>query len=240
MKNTREMVDRQYGVGDLLQRIETGLKHAGKDINSLKVDDLMPVDEFHTRGRKATREMADLVNLKDTDRVLDVGCGLGGTARFLANEYKCNVNGIDLTEVYIAAGKRLTEFVNLSDRVALRHGSALDLPHEDEIFDIVWTQHVQMNIADKQRFYSEIARVLKPGGLAYISEPVFAGDFNEVLPWQHLDTGVDHEFLLAELEKTQAGLASGDGRSGSRIRRSRPARRPSACCGARTPPGPRW
>lgn len=164
MMNPNEKVDNQYGIDNLLQKIETGLKLAGKDINALKVDDLMPVDEFHTRGRKATREMADLVNLKATDRVLDVGCGIGGTARHLAEEYKCSVIGVDLTEAYVSAGTRLTELVNLNDKVVLRQASALDLPYEDEKFDIVWTQHVQMNIADKHRFYSEIARVLKPGG----------------------------------------------------------------------------
>jgi ubiquinone/menaquinone biosynthesis C-methylase UbiE len=89
---------------------------------------------------------------------------LGGTARHLAERYKCSVVGIDLTEEYISVGKKLTELVGLSDRVELRHGSALEIPYEDERFDIVWTEHVQMNIADKNRFYSEIARVLKPGG----------------------------------------------------------------------------
>ena len=164
MMDANEMVDKQYGIGGLLQKIETGLKLAGKDLDFLKVDDLMPVDEFHTRGRKATREMADMVNLYTTARVLDVGCGLGGTARHLAEEYQCSVIGVDLTEEYVTAGTRLTELVGLSERVELRHASALDLPFEDDRFDIVWTQHVQMNIADKNRFFSEIARVLKPGG----------------------------------------------------------------------------
>jgi ubiquinone/menaquinone biosynthesis C-methylase UbiE len=105
-----------------------------------------------------------MANLKASDLVLDVGCGLGGTARYLSEHYKCHVKGIDLTEEYISAGTKLTAFANLSDRVDLHYGSALDLPYEDERFDIVWTQHVQMNIVDKHRFYSEIARVLKPGG----------------------------------------------------------------------------
>ena len=164
MMDANEMVERQYGISGLLQKIETGLKQAGKDLDFLKVDDLMPVDEFHTRGRKATREMTAMVNLKSTDRVLDVGCGLGGTARHLAEEYKCHVTGVDLTEDYVTVGKKLTDMVKLSDKVELQHASALSLPFEAETFDIVWTQHVQMNIADKNRFYAEIARVLKSGG----------------------------------------------------------------------------
>ena len=206
MKNAKEMVDNQYGVGDLLQKIETGLKSAGKDINSLKVDDLVPVDEFHTRGRKATREMAALVNLKATDRLLDVGCGLGGTARFLANEYKCSVIGVDLTEDYVTAGTKLTQLVNLSDKVGLRHGSALDLPFEDEEFDIVWTQHVQMNIAEKDRFYAEIARVLKAGGRFLFHDVFRAGGDPPIypVPW------ADDESMSVLVNETEARAAIED------------------------------
>ena len=164
MQNVDETVEKFYGLGELWEKIETGLKLSGKDINSLTVDDLVPIDEFHTRGRKATREVAELSGLKASDLVLDVGCGLGGSARYLAEHYKCKVMGIDLTQEYIFVGTKLTELVNLGDRVKLRQGSALDLPYDDASFDIVWTQHVQMNIADKNRFYSEIIRVLKPGG----------------------------------------------------------------------------
>jgi ubiquinone/menaquinone biosynthesis C-methylase UbiE len=164
MMNFDALVEKQYGFGGIMEKIEAGLNLAGKDVNSLTVADLAPIDEFHTRGRESTLEVAELAKLKASDLVLDVGCGLGGTARYLSEKYKCNVVGIDLTEEYISVGKKLTELVGLIDRVELRHGSALEIPYEDERFDIVWTEHVQMNIADKNRFYSEIARVLKPGG----------------------------------------------------------------------------
>lgn len=172
MPNDDALVNKQYGIGDIWQKIEIGLKSAGIDVNSLTLDDLAPIDEFHTRGRAATRELSEMANLEASDLVLDVGCGLGGTARYLSEHYKCHVTGIDLTEAYILAGTKLTEFANLSDRVALQYGSALDLPYEDERFDIVLTQHVQMNIVDKHRFYAEIARVLKPEG-RFIFHDVF-------------------------------------------------------------------
>ena len=157
-------IDKHYGRGWIMDRIEAGLKAAGKDLDALAVDDLAPIDEFHTRGRESTLEIAGLADLKSSDLIVDVGCGLGGTARFLADQYGCNVAGFDLTDEYISVGQRLTELVGLSDRVALRQGSALEIPYEDTRFDVAWTEHVQMNIADKNRFYSEIARVLKPGG----------------------------------------------------------------------------
>jgi ubiquinone/menaquinone biosynthesis C-methylase UbiE len=185
MQNVDETVEKFYGLGELWDKIESGLRLAGKDINSLTVDDLIPIDEFHTRGRKATREVAELSNIKASDLVLDVGCGLGGTARYLAEQYRCKVKGIDLTQEYISVGTKLTALVNLDDRVKLRHGSALDIPYEDERFDIVWTQHVQMNIADKRRFYSEIGRVLKPGG-RFLFHDVFRSSKESPLfptPW---------------------------------------------------------
>ncbi len=164
MVNNDVLVDKHYGFGGIMEKIEVGLNLAGKNIDSLTVNDLAPVDAFHTRGRESTLEVAELANLNKSDLVLDVGCGLGGTARYLAEQYECNVIGIDLTKEYVSVGTKLTELVGLSNMIKLCHGSALEIPFEDGIFDIVWTEHVQMNIADKKRFYSEIARVLKPGG----------------------------------------------------------------------------
>ncbi len=157
-------VDRHYGFGGIMEMIEVGLELAGKNLDSLTVDDLASIDEYHTRGRESTLEVVQLANLRASDLVLDAGCGLGGTARHLADRFKCNVVGIDLTQEYVSVGERLTELVGLSDQVELRQASALELPYDGESFDIVWTEHVQMNIADKKQFYSEIARVLNPGG----------------------------------------------------------------------------
>ncbi|MGY8769696.1 MAG: methyltransferase domain-containing protein [Pirellulales bacterium] len=157
MDNIDAQVDRHYGKGQIMEQIKAGLQLAGKDLNALEVDDLAPIDAFHTRGRESTLELATLANVSATDLVLDVGSGLGGTARHLAEVYQCKVTGIDLTEEYVAVGKKLTEMVGLSELVNLQQGSALDIPCEDASFDLVWTEHVQMNIADKQKFYSEIA-----------------------------------------------------------------------------------
>ncbi len=197
--NTDELIDKHYGFGGIMEKIEAALDLAGKDVGSLSVDDLAPIDEFHTRGRESTLEVAELANLTASDLVLDVGCGLGGTARHLAEIYNCHVTGFDLTDEYISVGKRLTDLVGLSDRVELCQGSALEIPFEDETFDVVWTEHVQMNIADKNKFYSEIARVLKPDG-RFVFHDVFRGTGDSPiypLPW------AEHEsfsFLATEAE----------------------------------------
>jgi ubiquinone/menaquinone biosynthesis C-methylase UbiE len=185
MMNIDALVEKYYGFGGIMQKIEAGLSLDGEDASSLRVDDLAPIDEFHTRGRESTLEITGLANLKASDLVLDVGCGLGGTARYLADRYMCNVVGIDLTEEYISVGRKLTERIGLSDRVELSHGSALELPFEDKRFDIVWTEHVQMHIADKNRFYAEIARVLKRGGRLLFHD-IFRGHGGSPLyptPW---------------------------------------------------------
>ena len=202
MSKFDSLVDKYYGTGGIMEKIEAGLNLAGKDLHSLTVDDLAPIDEFHTRGRESTKEVAELANIKASDLVLDVGCGLGGTARYLAVQYRCKVAGIDLTEEYISIGKKLTQMVSLSDRVELLHGSALEIPYEDEKFDIVWTEHVQMNIADKNRFYSEIARVLKPGGRLLFHD-IFRGPGDAPLyptPW------AEDESMSALATETQARL----------------------------------
>ena len=158
-------INSHYGISGILNLILNALKSSGKDLQSLEPDDLAPIDEFHTRGKASTIEIANLALPQPHHKVLDVGCGLGGSARFIANQYGCSVVGIDLTEEYIEVAKKLTEFVKLDDKVSFKQGSALDLSFSSGSFDIVWTEHVQMNISDKKKFYGEINRVLNSNGL---------------------------------------------------------------------------
>jgi SAM-dependent methyltransferase len=102
--------------------------------------------------------------LKPGLKVLDVGSGLGGSTRYLAAEHQCRATGIDLTKEYVDVANALAELVGLKGVVEFHQGSALEMPFADGSFDVVWTEHVQMNIADKRAFYTEITRVLAPGG----------------------------------------------------------------------------
>ncbi len=164
MRKGQELVDKHYGRGGLLDSILRALRELGKDLNELVPSDLAPVDEFHIRGREATAELAKRASLKPGLRVLDVGSGLGGSARYLAAEHQCRATGIDLTKEYVDVAIALAELVGLKGMVEFRQSSALEMPFADGSFDVVWTEHVQMNIADKRAFYAEIARVLAPGG----------------------------------------------------------------------------
>ena len=174
-----------YTTEDLAEAIFVGLKKAGKDLNKLKQADLAPVDEFHIRGREATIELAQRLDLDASKHILDVGSGVGGASRYLASVYGCRVIGLDLTEAYCQVAQMLADRIGLGELVTYCQGNALDMEFDDGSFDVVWTQHTAMNIADKVRLYSEIWRVLKPGGLLAIYD-VVAGTGGPLIfpvPW---------------------------------------------------------
>jgi len=159
-----EQVAQHYGKGGLLNRILAALGEAGKDIDQLTIDDLAQVDEFHSRRRLATEELAALLAPSAGENVIDIGSGLGGPSRYLAATYGCRVSGVDLTPEFVETATALTTRVGLSDKVDFRVGSALDLPFSDASFDCAWSQNVAMNIEDRPRYYAEMRRVLRPGG----------------------------------------------------------------------------
>jgi ubiquinone/menaquinone biosynthesis C-methylase UbiE len=152
---------RRRALGDVILR---ALKETGKDVEHLTPDDLAPVDEFHSGGRNATVRLAQLAEIDGSQRVLDVGCGIGGPSRYLASKFGCQVNGLDLTSEFVALAGMLAQRTRLADKVTYRQGNALDLPFPDASFDVVWSQNAAMNISDRDRLYGEMRRVLRPAG----------------------------------------------------------------------------
>ena len=180
-----QSVQAHYTRSGLAGLILDALEKAGKDLNRLTPEDLAPIDQFHIRGRAATLELARAAKVDSTKRVLDVGSGVGGTSRCLAREFGCRVSGIDLTDEYCNAAAMLSARTGLAGLVDYRQGDATSLPFPDASFDIVWTEHVAMNIPDKPRLYTEMYRVLKPGGTLAIHD-ILAGPSGPVLfpvPW---------------------------------------------------------
>ena len=125
-------------------------------------------------------------------QILDIGCGIGGPARFITTDKGCHVIGIDLTESFVETGNHLSRLVGLEDQVMLNTGNALALPFGENEFDAAYMIHVGMNIADKNQLIGEAARVIKPGG-QFVIYDVMQMQFDAALslPW-------------AETEKTSA------------------------------------
>ena len=174
-----------YGGPHLGDKLLAVLAGTGKDIDNLTPSNLVPFENLHIRGRAANRDLAQLAGLRPGARVLHVGCGIGGPARTLAVEYGCRVTGIDLTGSYVEAGRVLTERVGLNDAVSLHVGNALHLPFDDGSFDVVWMQHVGMNVSDKGRLCREARQVLRPGGRLALHE-IVAGSISPIrypVPW---------------------------------------------------------
>lgn len=206
------VVERHYTRSNLENTILTALRNAGKNVDQLTVDDLAPIDEFHTRGREATANLVSLLNnnLQPNFHVLDVGSGIGGPSRYLASRFGCHVTGLDLVGEYCRVADSLAKRVKLDNLLTYRQGDATHIPFEDVTFDVVWTQHASMNIAYKKMFYSEMHRVLKPGGKLAIYD-VFKGTSSDIIdgstssihfpvPWAP-DPSISHLILREEARK---------------------------------------
>jgi SAM-dependent methyltransferase len=182
----QEDIAAHYSQGTLGDRINSALQATIGTDRAITIDDLAPVDEFHIGGRPASVHIFDQLNLTASDRVLDIGAGIGGTARLVAQNYGAIVDGIDLTQEFCEVAKTLTELVGLTDQVTIRQGSALEMPYEDNSFSVAYMMHVGMNIDDKPALYSEIRRVLKPDGILAIYDVMKTPDTRPItfpVPW---------------------------------------------------------
>ncbi len=190
---TRQLEDEvsaHYHKADLLDAIVNGLTASGADPDAPSLEDLAPVDEFHTAGRAATVMALDLAPEISGMHVLDAGCGIGGTARYLAKDKDCQVTGIDLTASFIEVATALSERTGLAGTCDFHTGSVLDMPFENNSFDGAVSFHVAMNIADRNRFYAELARVLKTGAPLCVFD-VMKGPqqgLNYPVPWAETET----------------------------------------------------
>jgi SAM-dependent methyltransferase len=189
-------VREHYSATGLTGRIKAALATIAPDGETLTVTQLAPLDQFHTRGILATAELASAAGLDPSAHVLDLGCGIGGPARYLAATFGCEVTGIDLSPAFVDAATYLTARCGLADRVTFQVGDAVRLPFENATFDAVFLQHVAMNIEDRGALYGEVRRVLAPEG-RFITYDVVLRNGNVVYPtpWARDATA---SFLLSE------------------------------------------
>ena len=179
-----DLVRAHYNATGLTDRIKAALSAIAPEDQVIKVAQLAPLDQFHTRGIMATAELAAKVGLQPAARVLDLGCGIGGPARYLAENFGCRVTGVDLSAAFIDAARYLTARCALADRVMFEVGDACRLPFDAGAFDAVFLQHVAMNIEERTGLYAEIHRVLAAGGLFATYDIVRRdGDVFYPVPW---------------------------------------------------------
>lgn len=180
-----------WGKGDVYGLIVSALNKMSKPLDGLTVEDLAPVDHFHARGFPATVELADRLPISAGQRILDIGCGLGGPARYMAKRFRCNVSGLDITEPFVQAANKLTALVRMQGSVQIELGDGQHLPYPDAMFDGAYAQHVTMNVADRPRFFAEAYRVLKPGAFFALTEHGLGpkGQPHYPLPWSADGTG---------------------------------------------------
>ncbi|MGP1395644.1 MAG: class I SAM-dependent methyltransferase [Inquilinaceae bacterium] len=182
---TERQVAAYYAREGLERTILDALRGAGKDIDALVPSDLSGVDEFHLGWRAQTVELAKELGLSPGMDVLDIGAGIGGPARYFADVHGCIVTGVDLTAEYVATASALTRRCGLADRVSFRQASAMALPFDPGRFDVVTLIHVGMNVADKLGLFTQVRRVLKPGGRfgVYDVMRIGSGDLTYPMPW---------------------------------------------------------
>jgi MPBQ/MSBQ methyltransferase len=201
-------VAKHYTTGELEERILRAFEANGKSRASLTLADLSAVDEFHVGGREASESVASKMNLRPGMRLLDVGSGIGGTARYFSAGYQCDVTGIDLTAEFVQTAQALTQRVAPNLPVRFQQGSALELPFADASFDGAYLFHVGMNIAEKSKLFAEIRRAVHRGGGFALFDFMRTGDgeFAFPVPWAG---DISESFLATPKEYRDALTAQG-------------------------------
>jgi sarcosine/dimethylglycine N-methyltransferase len=160
-----------YGEMTSLERVLRALGTEGVDLTHLQASDLYErdLDCQNLGAHRALELIASAVAQRcaptTADTVLDVGCGLGGPGRFVADRFGCTVVGIDLLPMRVDVARALTERTNLADRITYRIADATALPIDDADVEQVWMLDVGIHVRDKRVLFAELARVLAPGGI---------------------------------------------------------------------------
>ncbi len=182
VSETEQRVAAYYTTAALVERILAGVEAAGGRRDALSAEQLKGVDEFHTGGLEATEALLEQLEIDPATRVLDIGCGLGGTARHIALRSGARVTGVDLTQAYVEAARELSALVGLHQLTHFHQGSAVALPVDDAAFDLATLFHVGMNITDKAALMAEAARVVAPGGTFAVFDVMRLGEGEIAFP----------------------------------------------------------
>jgi sarcosine/dimethylglycine N-methyltransferase len=153
-----------------------------------------PGEDIASASERTVRNMAaQLQGIGADTRVIDIGAGYGGAARWLAQTHLCHVSCLNLSEAQNARNRILTDAAGLSDVIEVTDGSFEDIPYPDAQFDVAWSQDAILHSGRRSQVLAEVDRVLKPGGEFIFTDPMQADDcpagvLQPVLDRIHLQT----------------------------------------------------
>jgi sarcosine/dimethylglycine N-methyltransferase len=119
---------------------------------------------------------ASLKNVTADSKVIDLGAGYGGSARYLARKFGCHVTCLNLSERQNERNRLLNKQHGLEDKVGVLHGSFEDIPEPDNAMDLVWSQDAFLHSGQRRRVLEEIDRITRPGGELIFTDPMQADD----------------------------------------------------------------
>lgn len=172
----------RYTTGDLRGRLHAALRDAGLEPEVLRPGDLEEADQFHTGGRAATQEVARAVGIGLGTRVLDVGSGIGGPARYFA-QLGAVVTGVDVTQEFVDLARELNLACAMAGSITMVLAPAQDTALPTGSFDAATMLHVGMNLADKQAVFAEVHRLLRPGGVFGVYDLMGTNELQYPVPW---------------------------------------------------------
>jgi SAM-dependent methyltransferase len=143
----------------------------GQDIHiGIYRDDAEPIADA---SRRTVESMADrLIRSDASTRVLDLGAGYGGSARYLADRFGCKVTCLNLSETQNALNRTLTAEAGLTELVDVVYGDFENIPEPDGSFDIVWSQDAILHSGNRTRVLDEVSRVLVGDGQFTFTDPM--------------------------------------------------------------------
>lgn len=208
----RNSVESHYTIGNLLQTIENAIPKLGKTLETVTNEEFSLIDELHVGGLEATIKLFDMIQFSKNDHIIDLGCGLGGPARYVAETFSSKVIGIDLTDEFISTGNQISKWLRVENQVDLQLGNALTLSQfNNHSFDAGYTIHAGMNIDDKYALYQEANRVLKPNANLVIYDIMLNENYQKQalsypLPWADI---IEENFIAPPSQYRQALLQNG-------------------------------
>lgn len=164
-------------------------------------------EDIGAASRRTVVNMAQrLAPLGEDSRVIDLGAGFGGTARYLASNFGCHVTCVNVSEAQNALNREMNAETGLADKIDVVHGSFEDVPQPNEFYDVAWSQDAILHSADRECVLDEVQRLLKPEGEFIFTDPMQSEDcppdvLQPILDRIQLETLGSVDFYKTNLEE---------------------------------------